>query len=386
MRGVKRIKRIVIFTLFLDMLGMTIMIPAYPNLVEYYHTSYFMISFGTTLFALFGLFSTPILWAISDKYGRKIVLLVSVISSLVSYALIRISGNVWIFLLSRIVNGAAAGNISSIQSILTDIAVDSKERTANFGLFGAVFGIWFIIGPAIGGRLLGYGVKMPFIVSFFLCLINVLFIIRGLPETNKFLNKAKAISLNIVSIFKNMFVSKENKEYLVFFIINLALMIYQMSFTLFLNERFAISGETSGYFMALIWLVMVINQWFLLKKLWLKRFTNKQLVSISILGMTLCYGWAFFASSVGFIVGFVALSGIFQGIFRPVFQDMILWNNEDIGLINGNMAALVNLAGIFWPLIGGYIIDLKMSPFGLVVVFLVISYIYAKKYLNKQIA
>jgi MFS family permease len=163
-------------------------------------------------------------------------------------------------------------------------------------------------------------------------------------------------------------------------------MIYQMSFTLFLNERFAISGETSGYFMALIWLVMVINQWFLLKKLWLKRFTNKQLVSISILGMTLCYGWAFFASSVGFIVGFVALSGIFQGIFRPVFQDMILWNNEDIGLINGNMAALVNLAGIFWPLIGGYIIDLKMSPFGLVVVFLVISYIYAKKYLNKQIA
>lgn len=101
---------------------------------------------------------------------------------------------------------------------------------------------------------------MPFIVSFFLCLINVLFIIRGLPETNKFLNKAKEISLNIVSIFKNMFVSKENKEYLVFFIVNLALMIYQMSFTLFLNERFGIAGETSGYVMALLGLVMVINQ------------------------------------------------------------------------------------------------------------------------------
>ena len=386
MRGAKKIKRIVIFTLFLDMLGMTIMIPAYPNLVAYYHTSYFMISFGTTLFALFGLFSTPILGAISDKYGRKIVLLVSVISSLISYGLIWISGNIWIFLLSRIVNGAAAGNISSIQSILTDISVDSKERTANFGLFGAVFGLWFILGPAIGGRLLWYGVKMPFIVSFFLCLINVLFIIRGLPETNKFLDKAKKISLNIVSIFKNMFVSKENKEYLVFFIVNLALMIYQMSFTLFLNERFGISGEKSGYIMALIWLVMVINQWFLLKKLWLKRFSNKQLVSISIIWMIVCYGGAFFFSSVWFIVGFVALSGIFQGIFRPVFQDMILGNNQDIGLINGNMAALANLASIFWPLIGGYLIDLKLSPFAPVVLFLVISYIYAKKYLHKQIA
>lgn len=101
---------------------------------------------------------------------------------------------------------------------------------------------------------------MPFIVSFFLCLINVLFIIRGLPETNKFLSEAKKISLNIVTIFKNMFVSKEKKEYLVFFIINLALMVYQMSFVLFLSERFGMSGEKSGYVMALIGLVMVINQ------------------------------------------------------------------------------------------------------------------------------
>jgi DHA1 family tetracycline resistance protein-like MFS transporter len=131
----KRIKRIVIFTLFLDMLGMTIMIPAFPNLVAYYDTSYFMISLGVTLFSLFGLFSTPILGAISDKYGRKIVLLVSVISSLLSYGLIWISGNIRVYLIARIVNGAAAGNISSIQSILSDIAVDHKERTANFGLF-----------------------------------------------------------------------------------------------------------------------------------------------------------------------------------------------------------------------------------------------------------
>ena len=70
--------------------------------------------------------------------------------------------------------------------------------------------------------------------------------------------KAKKISLNIVTIFKNMFISPEKKYYLVFFIINLALMVYQMSFTLFLNERFGIAGETSGYFMALIGLVMVI--------------------------------------------------------------------------------------------------------------------------------
>ena len=374
-----------IFTLFLDMLGMTIMIPAFPNLVTYYHTSYFMISIGVTLFSLFGLFSTPILWAISDKYGRKIVLLVSVISSLISYLLIRISWNVWVYLLSRVVNWAAAGNISSIQSILSDISVDHKERSANFWLFGAVFGVGFIIGPAIGGWLLGYGVKMPFIVSFFLCLINVLFIIRWLPETNKFMLKAKKISINIISIFKNMFISPEKKYYFVFFIVNLALMVYQMSFALFLSEKFGIAGEKSWYVMALIWLVMVINQWFLLGKFWLKRFSNKRLVWISILGMILCYGWAFFATSVTPIIILVAISWIFQWIFRPVFQNMILWNNHDVWLINGNMAALGYLANIFWPLAGGYMIDFGVSPFGLVAVLLIISYVYAKKYLTKHI-
>ena len=382
----KKIKRIVIFTLFMDILWLTIMIPAYPNLVEYYHTNYFMISLGTTLFSLLWLFSTPILGAISDKYGRKNVLLVSVISSLMSYGLIRISWNVRLYLFAQIINGAAAGNIGSIQSILSDISKDHKERAANFGMFGAVFGLWFIIGPAIGWWLLGYWVKMPFIVSLFLCLMNVIFIIRWLPETNKFLAKAKKISLNIVSIFKNMFVSPEKKYYFIFFIINLALMVYQMSFVLFLNQKFWISGEKSGYVMALIGLVMVINQWFLLSKFWLKRFNNKRLVWISILWMIACYGWAFFAGSAGLIIALVAISWIFQWIFRPVFSNMILGNNQDVWLINGNMAALSNLANIFWPLVGGYMIDLSISPFGLVVLLLIAAYIYAKKYLTRQIA
>lgn len=370
----------------MDILWLTIMIPAYPDLVEYYHTNYFMISLGTTLFSLLWLFSTPILGAISDKYGRKNVLLISVISSLISYGLVRISWNIRIYLLAQIVNGAAAGNIGSIQSILSDISKDHKERASNFWLFGAVFGLWFIIGPAIGGWLLWYGVKMPFIVSFFLCLLNVFFIIRWLPETNKFLAKAKKISLNIVSIFKNMFVSPEKKYYLVFFIINLALMIYQMSFVLFLNQKFWISGEKSGYVMALIWLVMVINQGFLLSKFWLKRFSNKRLIWISIIWMIICYAWAFLASSAWIIIALVAISWIFQWIFRPVFSNIILGNNQDVWLINGNMSAIGNLANIFWPLMGGYMIDFGISPFALVTLLLVVAYVYARKYLHRVVA
>lgn len=102
--------------------------------------------------------------------------------------------------------------------------------------------------------------------------------------------------------------------------------------------------------------------------------------------MIACYGLAFFAGPVRLIITLVAISWIFQWIFRPVFQNMILGNNQDIGLINGNMAALGNFANIFWPLIGGYMIDLSISPFGLVAVLLIVAYIYAKKYLTSHIA
>jgi len=101
---------------------------------------------------------------------------------------------------------------------------------------------------------------MPFIISSILCAINLLLIIFGLPETNKFLNTLKKIKINIISIFKDMFVSKEKKYYLVFLIVNLAIFIYQMSFTLYLNQRFGLSGTTSGYILALFGLIMAINQ------------------------------------------------------------------------------------------------------------------------------
>ncbi len=380
------IKRIVIFTLFMDILWLTVVIPAYPNLVDFFHTDYFMISLGVTLFALFGLFSSPILWMISDKYWRRPVLLISVLFTFLSYVIIALSWNIYIYLLARIVAGMASGNIWAVQSILSDISVDHKERAANFWLFGAVFGIGFIIGPAIGWWLLGYGVKIPFIVSGILALLNLAFIFRWVPETNKLLDKAKKIRIGIARVFKDMFVSREKKYYLVFLIVNLGIMIYQMSFTLYLSKFFGIWWEQSWYIMALFWLIMVINQWFLLKPFWLKRFSNKKLISISLFWMIICYLWAFIFPWAIPVIALVALSSVFGWIFRPVFQNMMLGNRQDVWVVNGNVSALSNLANIFWPIIGGYMIDVNISPFGLVAFLIFLAYIYAKKHLTSHIA
>lgn len=369
----------------MDILGFSVIIPAFPNLVEYYQTTYLMITLGSTLFALLGLFSTPILGAISDKYWRKPVLLVSVLFTFFSYIIVALSGHVRVYLIARMVSGLAAGNIWAIQSILSDISSDHRERIANFGFFGVVFGVGFIIGPALWWWLLGYGLKVPFFVSVFLSGLNLLFVIFGLPETNKLLDKAKKVTINIFRVFKDIFVSSEKKYYLIFFLVNLGIMIYQMSFILFLSKRFGIWWEISGYVMALFGVIMIVNQWFLLKGFWLKRFSDKKLLSISLLGMAICYFVAFLLPFSVPIIILVALSWLFQWIFRPVFQNMMLGNRQDVWVVNGNASAIVNLSEIFWPVLGGYLIDIWTSPFGLVALLIFLAYVYAKKHLATKI-
>ncbi|MFZ2719237.1 MAG: hypothetical protein WAZ12_05575, partial [Candidatus Absconditicoccaceae bacterium] len=80
-----------------------------------------------------------------------------------------------------------------------------------------------------------------------------------------------------------------------------------------------------------------------------------------------------------------ALSSIFQGLFRPVFQNIVLGQHKDVGTINGNMTAVTNLAGIIGPIVGGYMIDQNISPFGLVAILILIGYIYSKRTCSKQI-
>ncbi len=381
-----KIKLTVILSLFIDILGLTIIIPALPNLVTYYNTTYFVISLWITLFSLFWLFSTPILGALSDKYWRKPVLLISIFTDVIAYFLIRISGNVRLYLIARIVSWIAAWNISSIQSILSDISKDQKDRTSNLWLFWAIFWIWFIIWPALWWFLLNFGIKMPFLISMILCIINMIAIVFWLPETNKVMNKILKIKVNIVHIFKDMFVSKEKKYYLIFLIVNLAIMIYQMSFTLYLYQHFNISWEKSWFILAWFGILMAINQWLLLKKFWLNRFSNKTLVSISLIWMILCYAWAFFFHSLIAVVWLIAISAIFQWIFRPVFQNIILWDNKDVGLINWNIASISNLTSIFGPIIWGYLIWVWISPFGIIAILIAIAYFYSKRVCPTKLA
>ena len=108
-----------------------------------------MISFGIVVYSLFAFFSAPILGRLSDRYGRKKPLLLCVIGTCLSYVILLLTQNYWLYLVSRILNGITGGNTSIIQAILSDISETSEQRNKNFGMLGAIIGMGFIIGPPL---------------------------------------------------------------------------------------------------------------------------------------------------------------------------------------------------------------------------------------------
>jgi MFS family permease len=114
-------------------------------MITYYQTSPFWITFGLSAYSLFAFLSAPVLGQLSDRYGRKPLLLLCVIGTAMSFVVLVLTQNIWLYLISRIINGITGGNISIIQSIMSDISKTSEERMKKFGLMGMLFGLAFII-------------------------------------------------------------------------------------------------------------------------------------------------------------------------------------------------------------------------------------------------
>lgn len=357
-------KFIALLTIFLDVLGFTIMIPAMPGLAADYQVVYSMITLGSALYALFGIFSTPMLGGRSDKIGRKPIMIISMFGSMLAYFSIAVSHNIWMYLIGMIINGITAGNIGTAQSILSDISKDKKERTYNLSLFGMIFGLGFIIGPVIGALALKLWNHGPFRVAGILALINICSALFFLKETNTDREEHKTTKLNIYHIFKDIFTGRERIYYLVFFLINLWIMIYQSTYLLYLDKNFDLPGSKWWFIMGAYGLIMIVNQAFLFKKFRLK-LPTKKLLYTSFIWFIVCYLGAFLFPFKWAVIILVGITTIFQWIFRPVLQNIILWENRNVGLINGNLLNLGNIANIFWPLIWGFMLDNSISPFAL---------------------
>jgi len=183
----KRAFTFILITLMLDAMGIGLILPVMPDLIGEVEggtigTAAIWGGILATTFAVMQFIFGPILGSLSDRFGRRPVLLISLLVMTIDYLVMAIAGSIWLLLLTRVVGGITAATQSTANAFIADIS-KPEEKSANFGLVGAAFGIGFVLGPVIGGLLGEFGTRAPFYAAAALGAINLVFGYYVLPET-----------------------------------------------------------------------------------------------------------------------------------------------------------------------------------------------------------
>lgn len=359
-------KLIILLTVFIDVLGIGIIIPVLPFYVESFGASAFTVTLLFAVFSFFAFFSAPLLGAWSDKVGRRPVLIISIFSTAIGWLVFAAAGNIFFLFLGRIIDGLAAGNFPIAQGYLLDIAKDEKEKTTNLGYIGAIFGVGLIIGPLIGGFLSAISVSFPFWFVGGLATLNFILAIKYLPETNKNRVVDKKIELNpfkpLARAFGNI---KLRPVIIAWFLFGLALASQQSTFSLYLNQEFNFTSIMVGFATAGMGLVLIINQAFALKKIWLKYFKEETLIIWLMLGLSIGFFFMGITYLWVFIIGILIIA-LAQSVLRAVMTSQIAKKGEvhEQGLILGILNSVMSLSMIAGPILAGALFGLKSNfPF-----------------------
>jgi multidrug resistance protein len=313
----KRSPLVVIFvTVFIDLVGFGIVIPVLPFYAEgtEFNVSPRTVGFLFASYSIMQLVFSPILGRLSDKYGRRPVLFLSIIGTGIGFLLLGFARTVWMLFAGRILDGITGGNISTAQAYIADITT-KENRAKGMGLIGAAFGLGFIFGPALGGILSGWGIHVPFFFAAALCFANATLLYFTLPETVTRDHPARQSAAGgraWTHVFESFKQPKLGFVLAIYFLFIVAFSIMTTSFSLYTMFRFGYDAQHTGYLFAYVGLIAVIIQGGLIGRL-VKRFGELPLV---IFG-ALCFAVSLFAvpfvgPAAGGLAGLLIGGGVFS--------------------------------------------------------------------------
>ncbi len=291
----KRSPLIVIFTtVFIDLVGFGIVIPVLPFYAEgtAFNATPRMVGLLFASYSIMQLIFSPILGGLSDKYGRRPVLLLSIIGTGIGFLILGLATTVLMLFIGRILDGITGGNISTAQAYIADITT-KENRAKGMGMIGAAFGLGFIFGPAIGGILSRWGIHVPFLFAAALCFANATLLYFTLPETVTADHPAKTSAAGGRS-FKQVIASLKQPRLAfvltIYFLFIVAFSIMTSAFSFYTMFRFGYDAQHTGFLFAYVGLIAVVIQGGLIGRL-VKRFGELPLV---IFG-ALCFAISLFA-------------------------------------------------------------------------------------------
>ncbi len=358
----------IFITLFLDILGIGLIVPILPRLITHLQGNNVEAAAHTVgalgaLYALMQFLCAPILGSLSDRYGRRPVILGSLFGSGLDYLLLAFAPSLSWFFVGRIVAGITGANIAAASSYIADISPPEK-RAANFGIIGAAFGLGFIAGPALGGLLGANDLRLPFLVAAGLTLANWVYGLIVLPESlapenRRAFSWARANPVGSLLALRRWPVVVGLASSL--FLMNLAQFGLQNVWVLYTEYRYHWTSRQVGASLAVVGLMAAIVQGGLARRIIPALGERRAIVigltigSINMIG----YGLA----TAGWMILTIVAIGSLGSFGGPALQGLISRNvppNEQ-GSVQGALASLGSVAGFIAPLIAtslfGYFIS-----------------------------
>ena len=371
---------------FIDILGFGIILPLLPFIAEKYHASPAQVGLLVATYSLFQFIASPILGRLSDRYGRKKLLIISQIGSAIGFLMLGFANTLPLLFLSRIIDGITGGNISIAQAYIADIT-DTKNRAKGMGVIGAAFGLGFMLGPAIGGVLSKVSFSTPAFFAAAVALITAITTKMFLRETvniNKTI-KSKSTNLSFNKLIQILTIHPLGLLIVVFFIISLGFSGMQGIFALWAERSLNFGPTQMGYMFAYIGFMAIIMQLRVLPIV-IKKFGERRTLIYSIPILSL--GFLLIPFSRNWPILLVANTLMITGnsLSGPTIQ-AIASENVDKREFGGTLGVLqsgASLGRIIGPVYAGQLFNTfnKDIPFISSSIIIFIAFLITKLYLR----
>lgn len=369
----------ILFTIFVDLLGFGILIPIIPLLVADPQSQFFILKPEYTLsqsYIIFGFLSAmwslmvflvaPIFGQLSDKVGRKKILIFALIGTALSYLLFAIgiiTKNLPLLFFSRAFDGITGSSIAVAQAAIADVT-DPKNRAKNFGIIGAAFGLGFIMGPYLGGKLSDplvshwFNATTPFFFAAALSFLNVLFIIFFFQETLREKNcDSKLIFTKAFSnIFKAWHLGPIRNILLTNFLLQGGFAFFTTFFAVFLIRRFSFNQSDIGNFFSYIGFWGIIAQVVVLRII-IKKFDERKILQFSLIAVSFLLFAQLWPNKTWQLLLITPFFSVANGLCQSTIPSLVSRSatNNVQGEILGINSSVQNLAMAVPPMISGYI-------------------------------
>ncbi|MGZ7441488.1 MFS transporter [Paenibacillus sp. TH7-28] len=355
-----------LMSVFLCGIGFSIITPVVPFLVQPYIShpgdQAIVVTLLTSVYAVCVFFAAPGLGALSDRYGRRPLLLICLLGSAIGYFVFGIGGALWVLFAGRIIEGITGGSISTIFAYFADI-IPPEQRTKYFGWMSAVVGVGTVIGPTLGGLLARFDYSAPMYFGAIIALLNVVYGFFFMPESldkNNRLKKITFVRLNPFTQLVNVLSMKNLKRLLVSaFLLWIPNGSLQAVFSQFTMDTFSWKPALIGLMFSIIGVQDIISQGFIMPQL-LKKRSDAQIAILGMVSEIMGYGLIALSALFSFyplIIAGMFIFGFGDSIFGPSFNGMLSKSADpsEQGRIQGGSQSIQALARIIGPIIGGQI-------------------------------